>query len=221
VLHESFLQLLRTYGYGLVFIAVGLESLGVPVPGETALVAAAALAARGHMEIALVIAVAAAGAILGDATGYWIGRKGGIAFVRRYGRFLRMNDAKLAHIKRFFERHGAKTVFFGRFIALLRTWAALFAGVGCMPYGRFTAYNASGGIVWAAAFGVIGYLFGRNLERLQSILGDASWALAALVVAIIIGLWIWRRRRESRSLAQNASAADDPEHSDAARRGRT
>src|SRR5579872_5039463 len=198
MLHESFLQLLRTYGYGLLFLVVGLESLGVPVPGETALVAAAALAARGHMKIAFVVGVAAAAAILGDATGYWIGRRGGIAFVRRYGRFLRMNDAKLEHIKRFFERHGAKTVFFGRFIALLRTWAALFAGMGEMPYGQFTLYNASGGIVWAILFGIVGYLFGRNLERLQNIVGDASWALAAVIVVAGVALWIWRRRRESK-----------------------
>jgi len=214
MLHESFLQLLRTYGYGLLFLVVGLESLGVPVPGETALVAAAALAARGHMKIAFVVGVAAAAAILGDAAGYWIGRRGGIAFVRRYGRFLRMNDAKLEHIKRFFERHGAKTVFFGRFIALLRTWAALFAGVGCMPYGRFTIYNASGGIVWAITFGVVGYLFGRNLERLQNIVGDASWALAIAVVLVVFALWIWRRRRESRPPASAAHAADDPKSPD-------
>lgn len=208
MLHENFLQLFRTYGYGLLFLVVGLESLGVPVPGETALVAAAALAARGHMKIALVIAVAAAAAILGDAAGYWIGRRGGIAFVRRYGRFFRVNDAKLEHVKRFFERHGAKTVFFGRFIALLRTWAALFAGVGCMPYGRFTMYNASGGIVWAAAFGLIGYLFGRNLERLQSIVGDASWALAIFVVLVVIGFWLWRRTIESKMRKKSAPTAE-------------
>ncbi|MGH7649072.1 MAG: DedA family protein [Gemmatimonadaceae bacterium] len=198
MLHESFLQLFRTYGYGLLFLVVALESLGVPVPGETALIAAAALAARGHMKIALVVAVAAAAAIIGDACGYWVGRRGGIAFVRRFGKFFRMDDAKLAHIRRFFERHGAKTVFFGRFIALLRTWAALFAGMGEMPYGTFTLYNASGGILWAAVFGAVGYLFGKNLERLQNIVGDASWALAAVVVAGIVALWIWRRRREAK-----------------------
>jgi len=198
MLHESFLQLLRTYGYGLLFLVVALESLGVPVPGETALIAAAALAARGHMEIALVVVVAAVAAILGDASGYWIGRKGGLAFVRRYGRLVRMDDAKVAHVRRFFERHGAKTVFFGRFIALLRTWAALFAGMGEMPYGQFTLYNASGGIVWAAAFGTIGYLFGRNLDRLQSLVGDASWLLAVAVVVVAAVLWYWRRRREAK-----------------------
>src|SRR6185312_14572801 len=197
MLHENFLQLFRTYGYGLLFLVVGLESLGVPVPGETALVAAAALAARGHMKIALVVAVAAAAAIIGDAAGYWIGRRGGIAFVRRFGTFFRMDDAKLAHVRRFFERHGAKTVFFGRFIALLRTWAALFAGMGEMPYAQFTLYNASGGIIWAAVFGTVGYLFGRNLVRIQNIVGDASWALAAVIVVAGVALWIWRRRRAS------------------------
>ena len=191
-------DLLHSYGYVLVFVVVGLESLGIPVPGETVLLAAAALAAAGHMNIAIVIAVAAAGAILGDNAGYWIGRKGGIALVRRYGRVLRLTDARLAKVHQYFERHGAKTVFFGRFIALLRTWAALFAGVGEMPYAEFTIFNATGGVVWACAIGALGYLFGRNLHKLEALIGDASWALAVAVVLALAVVWLWRRHRARR-----------------------
>lgn len=203
-------ELLQSYGYVFLFLVVALESLGVPLPGETALLASAALAASGRMDIAVVIILAAAGAIIGNATGYWIGRKGGIALVRRYGRLVRLSDARLARVRRYFERHGAKTVFFGRFIALLRTWAAVFAGVGEMPYLVFTVYNATGGIVWACVIGAIGYLFGRHLNRLESIVGDASWALAGGLALLIAAIWLWRWRRE----AKGAAAPEHPdEHS--------
>ncbi|HEY3112287.1 MAG TPA: DedA family protein, partial [Gemmatimonadaceae bacterium] len=122
---ETISGLVATYGYVFVFILVGLESLGIPLPGETALVSAAAYAGLGHLSIALVIVAAAAGAIIGDNAGYWIGRRGGRALVLHYGRKLRLNEEHLARAERFFERHGGKTVFIGRFIALLRSWAAV------------------------------------------------------------------------------------------------
>lgn len=202
--------LLRSYGYVVLFALVGLESLGVPLPGETALLAAAAMAAAGHLDIALVIAVAAAGAIVGDAGGYWVGRKGGIAVVRRYGRLVGLSDARLAAVRRYFERHGAKTVFFGRFVALLRTWAALFAGVGEMPYAQFTLYNATGGIVWAGVVGAVGYFFGKNLARLENEVGDVSWALFAAIVLVLAGVWLWRRRRPAASAAPPDAAGSAP-----------
>jgi len=109
-------HLLETYGYVAVLVLVGLESLGVPLPGETALLTASAYAAAGHLSIAGVIAAAAVGAVLGDAGAYWIGRTGGLALVRRYGRLLRVDDAKLERAQKFFQRHGGKTVFLGRFV---------------------------------------------------------------------------------------------------------
>jgi membrane protein DedA with SNARE-associated domain/membrane-associated phospholipid phosphatase len=180
-------HLLETYGYIALFVLVGLESLGVPLPGETALLTTAAFAAQGHLSIVGVILVAAAGGIVGDAAGYWIGRKGGLVVVRRYGKFLHIDDATLDRAQRFFQRHGGKTVFLGRFVSLLRMWAPVLAGISRMPYGKFTLYNAAGGVCWATVFGSLGYLFGRSLPRLHKTAGQAG-AMVALLVAIIIGL---------------------------------
>jgi membrane protein DedA with SNARE-associated domain/membrane-associated phospholipid phosphatase len=180
-------HLLETYGYLAVLLLVGLESLGIPLPGETALLTASAYAAAGHLSIVGVIAAAAAGAVLGDAGAYWIGRTGGLALVRRYGRLLRVDDAKLERAQEFFRRHGGKTVFFGRFVSLLRMLAALLAGVTRMPYGRFTVYNATGGICWALLFGGLGYAFGRQLPQLAHAVGQAG-ALLVLLAALLVGL---------------------------------
>ena len=192
-MHSTISGLLQSYGYLLLFVLVGAESLGVPLPGETALVSAAALAALGSLNIFAVVAVAAAGAIVGDNAGYWIGRKGGSALIRRYGRLLHFDDAKVAHVRMFFDRHGARTIFFGRFIALLRTWAALFAGVAHMRYGVFMRYNALGGITWSIVFGTLGYLFGRNLPRLERYIGQASMAAVLLLVLAVLVVIFWRR----------------------------
>src|SRR5712692_9746558 len=185
--------LIASYGYVVLFLLVGLESLGIPLPGETALVTAAALAALGHLSLSAVIATAVAAAIIGDNGGYWIGREGGIALVRRYGRVLHLNESHLARAHTFFERHGPKTVFIGRFIALLRTWAAVLAGAAHMPYGTFMLYNALGAVCWSVIVGMLGYVFGSNLPQLERYMGQASLAgvlLVALVVALAFG-WRW------------------------------
>ncbi len=173
--------------YASLFFLVALESMGVPLPGETALVTAAAVAATGGLSIHGVVLTAAFAAILGDNGGYWIGRTGGMELVHRYGRVLHLDESKLGRVHAFFEHHGPKAVFLGRFTALLRTWAAVLAGVAEMRYGVFMLYNALGGILWALAFGTLGYLFGRNLPRLERYIGRASLALA-LLVALTVGL---------------------------------
>lgn len=198
-MHETMANLLATYGYTFLFLFVGLESLGVPVPGETALVMAAAYAGTGRLSIYIVIATSALAAILGDNGGYWIGRKGGLALVQRYGRLLHLKESHFQKARDFFRTHGAKTVFLGRFVALLRTWAAILAGVACMPYGVFTAYNALGGIIWSIVFGTLGYVFGRNLPTLERYAGQASLA-AVLLVTLFIALLVvarWFRANES------------------------
>src|SRR6267143_1078120 len=171
---ETISGLVASYGYVVLFLLVALESLGIPVPGETALVTAAAAAALGHLSIYAVVATAIAAAILGDNGGYWIGRKGGITLVHRYGRLIHFNESHLERAHAFFERHGPKTVFFGRFIALLRTWAAVFAGAARMPYGTFMLYNALGAVCWAVMVGTLGYVFGRNLPQLEQYIGQAG-----------------------------------------------
>jgi len=198
-MHGTLEHLLTTYGYVALFLLIGIESFGVPLPGETALVTAAAYAALGRLNIFGVIAAAAAGAIVGDNAGYWVGREGGLALVRRFGKRVGLTEAKLTRAHAFFERYGARTVFIGRFVALLRSWAAALAGVACMPYRTFTLYNALGGIVWAALFGALGYLFGRNLPRLERYIGQASLVLAIVAVLGAVVILVMRRFRGQRA----------------------
>lgn len=193
-------HLLETYGYAAVSLLVGLESLGVPLPGEAALLTAAAFAAQGHLSIVGVILAAAAGGIAGDTAGYWIGRKGGLAAVRRYGKFLHIDDATLERAHAFFRRHGGKTVFLGRFVSLLRMWAAVLAGVSRMPYGRFALYNVAGGLCWATLFGSLGYLFGRSLPQLQKAAAQAGTMvgllLAVILALVLLGRWFQSHQDE-------------------------
>lgn len=199
-MHDTLATLISNYGYYIVFALVAVESFGIPLPGETSLVTAAAFAALGRMSLELVILAAAAGAILGDNAGYWVGRKGGIALVRRHGARFGLDDEKLERARAFFARHGAKTVFIARFVALLRSWAAALAGVSRMSYGTFMLWNALGGVTWSAIFGALGYLFGRNLPRLEKYVGQLSLALVlllALGVVVLFGLRWFRRHEES------------------------
>ena len=209
-MHETLTNFISSYGYIAVFVLVALESLGIPLPGETALITAAAFAGSGRLSIYILVPVAAIAAILGDNCGYWIGRKGGLRLVRRYGRVLHVDETKIERTREFFDKYGAKTVFFGRFIALLRTWAAVLAGVACMRYVVFMFYNALGGVIWAALFGTLGFVFGRNLPKLEHYVGQASLALAllaALVVALFLGAR-WFRNHSSQISAGISAIAD-------------
>ena len=191
-MHSSIIRLVESYGYAVVFLFVAIESLGIPLPGETVLVTAGALAALGHLSIWWVIGTAAVGAILGDAGGYWIGRLGGLALLKRYGSMIHFNDEKLSRVRAFFSRHGPKAVFLGRFVALLRTWAALLAGTAEMPYSVFTLYNVMGGVTWAAIFGTLGYVFGRSLPLLERYIGQASLAFVLLIALIVALALVWQ-----------------------------
>ncbi len=219
-MHDTILGLIGSYGYLIVFLLVGIESLGIPLPGETALITASALAAMGRLEIAGVIGAAAAGAILGDNAGYWIGKKGGLALIHRYGRYVRLDEAKVERMHVFFAKHGSKTVFLGRFITLLRSWAAALAGVALMPYGTFMFWNALGGVTWSVIFGTLGFVFGRNLPLLERYLGQAGMAVALLaaliVVLVILGRWFARNEASvsARLSALWRRAADDPRFAD-------
>ena len=188
-------HLLLSYGLVLLFAAVAIESAGVPVPGETALITAAFLASQHHYSIVAVIVVAAAGAIVGDNVGYWIGGEGGRALLERWGPLKRYADRVLPPAERFFEKHGAKAVFFGRFIAFLRVTAAWLAGISRMTWWRFLLWNAAGGILWAIAVSLLAYEFGKAAADAVSRYGlYAVVVLVVLGVAGFLGLHFWKKR---------------------------
>src|SRR5579859_5553766 len=202
--------LLDRFGYPLVTLFVGIESSGIPFPGETMLVTAAVYAGTGHLSITGVIIAAAAGAIVGDNIGYAAGRYGGHALVTRYGRYIRIRPDHLARAETFFEKHRDKTVFLGRFVAVLRAWAAFLAGTNRMRWPKFLFFNAAGGILWAVVYGMLGYLLGNNLPLLHkviSILGIGGVVLAVVVVAA--AALVWWRRKASRQAAQEATPSPD------------
>ncbi|MCU0609745.1 MAG: DedA family protein, partial [Chitinispirillaceae bacterium] len=207
---EFITGLIENYGYIIVTLSILVESMGVPMPGETALVVAAAFAGSGHLNIALVIVCAATGAIIGDSGGYWIGRKLGRPFVEKHGKWLHLTAERMAKLEDLFVKHGPKTVFFGRFFSLLRTYAALFAGIWRMPYRTFMIYNALGGIVWAIVFGVLGFVFGQNLPLLERIARTIGWALTipfVLIVSLSLA-WHWTVRHQSALIDRWKSFAD-------------
>jgi len=173
-------------GLPLLFAVVLIESFGIPVPGETALIAFGVLAAQGHYSIASVIAIAAAGAIVGDNLGYWlIGRLGGRALFGRWRWLNQYSDRVLPRAESLMARHGGKTVFFGRFVSILRYTVAWVAGLSRMSWWRFLFWNAAGGIAWAASVGLIAYYGGQAAA--SAIQSYGLYAGIAVVFAIIIG----------------------------------
>jgi membrane protein DedA with SNARE-associated domain len=200
----SISHLIETYGYLAVFVIVAAESLGIPLPGETALITAAIYAGHTHrLNPWLIFAVASAAAIIGDNIGFWIGDKGGYRLARRYGSKVRLDEQKLKIARYLFDRHGQKVVFFGRFVAVLRTYAAFLAGTSKMRWRRFLPANAAGGILWAGAYTLAAYLAGNVLQRasgtIDLILGGAA-ILAIVAVIVLI-------RRQTGKLATQAEAA--------------
>jgi membrane protein DedA with SNARE-associated domain len=183
-------HLLISYGLVLLFGVVAAESAGVPLPGETALIAAAILAAQGHYSIVAVIAVAATAAIVGDNVGYWIGRTGGRALLERWGPVRRYSERVLPPGERFFARHGGKTVFIGRFISVLRVTAAWLAGITHMTWWRFFLWNGAGGIVWATLVGLLAYYFGKAAADAVATYG--LYALLTIVVLAVIAFVVVR-----------------------------
>lgn len=189
-------HVLTVYGYWAVLLFVAVESTGIPFPGETMLLVAAIYAGTSHrLAIQMVIVAAAGGAILGDNLGYWVGREGGYRLLRRYCRYIHLDERRIKLGQYLFRKHGAKVVFFGRFIAVLRAWAAFLAGTNRMPWTPFLLYNALGGITWATLYGLAGYFLGNNVHRLTGPIGPATIALGLLVA---IASLLYLRRHEQR-----------------------
>ncbi|MEO5567297.1 MAG: DedA family protein [Gemmatimonadaceae bacterium] len=186
-------ELLARYGYIFIALFMFIESIGIPIPGESALITAGAIAGSGALSAVGVFFSALAGNVLGGMTGYWIGVRGGHRIVARFGRLLRIDDARMAKGHAFFEKHGASALIVGRYIAVVRSFLGMLAGVAAMPPRKFLFYNALGGIIWSATFTLVGYFFGRNLPALKRELGRVGLVLGVvvgLVILLVVG-WRW------------------------------
>jgi membrane protein DedA with SNARE-associated domain len=201
-------SVLGRYGYAAVFSFVGIESLGIPLPGETMLIAAALYAGQSHrLSIVVVIVVAAAGAIIGDNIGFGLGHWGGYRLLMRYGRYIRLHEGRVKLARYLFQRHGGKVVFFGRFISVLRTYAAFLAGTARMHWLRFLMFNAAGGIVWATGYGTGAYFAGSQINKLS---GPVDLAIAGAAVVVVVALILVLRRQEKELTARAEEAMPGP-----------
>jgi len=200
-------HLIATYGFLAIGVVIGLESMGLPLPGESVLVLASLYAAHHGQSIATVVAAAAVGAMLGDNVGYWIGREFGYRLLRKYGGRIGLTPNKIKLGQYLFLRHGGAVVFFGRFVAVLRAFAAILAGVNRMDWYRFLLANAAGAILWASAVGFGSFYFGRAVMHVT---GPVGVALAAVALAVIVGALLFVRAHEAELEAEAERALPGP-----------
>lgn len=189
---QQILSLIVHYGYLIIFLGVMAESAGVPVPGETALIASGILVQQSRLDLWYVVLFGILGAVVGDQIGYWAGRRGGRPFVHRWGRYIKLTPERLARAERFFQRHGGKAVFLARFVTGLRTFGAITAGVSRMRWGTFILFNALGGAVWATIAVLIGYLLGGSLDLVERWAGRASALLVVMLVIAVAMYLVYR-----------------------------
>ena len=193
-------RLLEAYGYAAVFVGILLESMGLPLPGESLMIAAALFAAStSQMNIVLLVLAAAAGAICGDQIGYGIGRWVGYPVLVRWGRAVGLSEERLELGRFLFRRYGGGVVFFGRFVAVLRTFAAVLAGANRMPWHRFLLWNSLGGVGWTALYGFGAYGLGDAVKRVH---GPVGIGLAVVGGVALIAAVVFVHRNESRLLAE-------------------
>jgi membrane protein DedA with SNARE-associated domain len=200
-------HLLATYGFPAIGVIIALESVGLPLPGESVHVFAALYAAHNEHSITAVVASAAVGAILGDNVGYWIGREFGYRLLRRYSSRVGLSPTKIKLGQYLFLRHGSTVVFFGRFVAVLRVLAAVLAGINRMDWRRFLIANAAGAILWASAIGFGTYFFGRAVMHVTRPVGIA---LGAVALAGIVGALLFVRAHQAELQAESERALPGP-----------
>jgi membrane protein DedA with SNARE-associated domain len=187
------LHLIGRYGYLAVFFGVSLEGAGVPLPGETVLIAAGALVHRGVLDLGDTLFFGILGAVVGGQIGYWVGRFGGRPFVLRWGRYALITPERLGHAEAFFARHGGSAVFLARFVVGLRVFGALVAGTSRMPWGKFAFYNVLGGIVWASVIVSLGYFLWASISLVEHWIGRASLLVLAVLALALLMRWAYRR----------------------------
>jgi membrane protein DedA with SNARE-associated domain len=194
---EWLVDLFARYGYAVVFVGVLLENTGVPVPGETMLLAGAALAQFGRLSLPWVIVAAIAGAILGDNIGFAIGRRGGRRLAERHGPKVGLTHARLLQFDRFFDKYGAPTVFVARFVTGLRVFCAVLAGASGLGWRTFLFYNAAGAIVWSTVIATVGYSLAYSWDTLERWIGRSGGFALALVAIVAVVAYLRTRRTPS------------------------
>ncbi len=205
---ETIQEIARQYGYWAVFLGIALESLGIPIPGETITIVGGFLAGSGELNSWLVLSSAIAGAVLGGTCGYWIGRVGGWDLLVRVGGFFRIKEEQLTETKRQFSENAGRAVFFGRFVAFLRILASPMAGIAEMPFPQFMLFNFAGGAVWASVMVTLSFFMGRLVPLEQLISWMAKLGIVALLIviaAIFLPKWL-----ESRKLKQSSITEQPP-----------
>jgi membrane protein DedA with SNARE-associated domain len=191
---------MNQYGYWAVFFGVMLENAGLPLPGETILLVAGFLCSEHHLNLGLVMIVAATGAVIGDNIGFAIGHHYGRGILLRFGRFIFLTPARLDKMTNYFASHGNKTILVARFITGLRVFAAILAGASHMPWRIFVVYNIAGAVLWSVLITTLGFVFGHSLPLLVRWVGWSGTIL--LVVAVAIGIVTWRVRAHRKNRQQ-------------------
>ncbi|MEN3334705.1 MAG: hypothetical protein V7641_4070 [Blastocatellia bacterium] len=192
---DTLLDLFKSYGYWIVFFGVMLENAGLPVPGETILLAAGFFASEGQFSMPMVMLIATAGAVLGDNCGYWIGHRVGRSVLLKYGRYVMLTEARFRSMEKYFASHGDKTVLVARFITGFRVFTALFAGASHMRWRTFFIFNVLGAISWAVVMTLLGFFFGKSWHLLEQYIKGAGFILAGVVVILIVVYQLLKRRK--------------------------
>lgn len=201
---HSLAPVLDSYGYVAVGGFIFLEDFGVPLPGETVLIAAAVYSGAGRLNIAIVVLVALVGAILGDNVGFVIGRFGGRTLALRWGRYVFITPARLDRVQAFFDRHGGKVVTVARFVEGLRQANGIIAGISDMPWQRFVAFNIIGAALWVGVWATIGATAGSHLNTLYHDFTRYEIYLAA-GLAVVVAAFIAHKLRRRRQQRQGAA----------------
>jgi len=200
---NTLLYYFQVYGYYIVFIGLLLENsafIGLVFPGETVLLAASFFAARGDFNIYLVILYGMLGALIGNNIGYFLGLKGGRPFIERFGHRLFISEARIKAAEGYFDSHGGKTVFIGRFASGIRVFVSLLAGASHMNYAKFLIYTLLAVVAWTVGIGVVGYVFGQNWELLLKIIERIGWGTLAVIIVLVLGAYFYHRiKRKSGS----------------------
>ncbi|BBD62659.1 hypothetical protein NIES2109_55050 [Nostoc sp. HK-01] len=199
---ENIQEFAHQYGYWAIFLGILLENLGIPLPGETITLVGGFLAGSDELSYWLVLGDAVAGAVLGSACGYWVGKLGGWPFLLQIGKIFRISDEKLLNIKDQFSQNAAKAIFFGRFFALLRIFAAPLAGIAEIPFLKFFLYNLAGATTWAAVMVTLAFFAGRVISLEQLVTWVSQFAIAALLILVaVIAIPLWLESRQVKRAA--------------------